>query len=53
MIKFQKIHFIETLENKETNSGHKHNAQIYFSGFQKHSYDKSALSRCEVLTKSA
>ena len=52
MIKFQKRYFIETLENNETNCGHKHNAHMYFSRFQKHFYDESALSRFEVLTNS-
>ena len=51
MIKFQKRYFIETLKNNETNSGHKHNAHVYSSRFQKHSYDESTLSRFEVLTK--
>ena len=51
MIKFQKRYFIETLENIETNSGHKHNAHMYSSGFRKHPYDESALSRFEVHTK--
>ena len=51
MIKFQKRYFIETLKNNETNSGHKHNAQMYSSRFQKHLYDESALPRFEVLTK--
>ena len=41
MIKFQKRYFIETLENNETNSGHKHNAHMYSSRFQKHPYDES------------
>ena len=39
MIKFQKRYFIETLENNETNSGHKHNAHLNSSRFQKHLYD--------------
>ena len=51
MIKFQKRHFIETLEINETNSGHKHDAHMYSSCFQKHFYNESALSRFEVLTK--
>ena len=51
MIKSQKRYFIETLENNETNSGHKHNAHMYSSRFQKHLSDISALSRFEVLTK--
>ena len=51
MINFQKRYFFETLENNETNSGHKHNAHMYSSRFQKHLYDESALSRFEVLTK--
>ena len=51
MIKFPKRYFIEALEYNETNSGHKHNAQIYSSCFQKRLYDESALSRFEVLTK--
>ena len=50
-IKFQKRYFIETLEINETNSGHKQNAHMYSSRFQKHLYDESALSRFEVLTK--
>ena len=36
MIKFRNRYFIETLENNETNSGHKHNAHMYSSFFQKH-----------------
>ena len=44
MIKFQKRYFIETLENYETNSGHKHNAHMYSSRFQKDLYDESALT---------
>ena len=51
MIKFQKRYFIETLENNETNSGHKHMPNMYSSRFQKHLYDESALSNFEVLTK--
>ena len=51
MIKFQNGYFIETLQNKETNPGHKHNAQMYSSCFQKHLYDDSSYSRFEVLTK--
>ena len=51
MIKFQKRYFIEALENNETNSGHKHNAHMYSSRFQKHLYDECALSGFEVLTK--
>ena len=51
MIKFQKRYFIEILENNETNSGHKHNAHMYSSRFQKHLYDESALFRFEVLAK--
>ena len=51
MVKFQKRYFTETLENNETNSGHKHNAHMCSSRFQKHHYDKSALSRFEDLTK--
>ena len=51
MIKFQKRYFIESLENNETNNGHKHNTHMYSSCFQKHLYDESALSRFEVLTK--
>ena len=51
MIKLQKRYFIETLENNETISGHKHNAHMYSSRFRKHLYDESALSRFEVLTK--
>ena len=43
--------FTETLENNETNSGHKHNAHMYSSRFQKHLYDESALSQFEVLKK--
>ena len=43
--------FIETLENNETNSGHKHNSHMYSSRFQKHLFDESALSQFEVLTK--
>ena len=50
MIIFQK-RFIETLENNETNSRHKHNAHMYSSRLQKQFYDKSAFSRFEVLTK--
>ena len=53
MTKFQKRYFIETLENNEANLGHKHNAHMYSSGFQKHLYDESAPSRFEVLTKSS
>ena len=44
--------FIETLENNETNSGHKHNAHMYSSRFQKHLYDESAFCRFEVFAKS-
>ena len=51
MIKFQKRYFIEALENKETNKGHQQNAHMYFSHFQTHLCDESALSRFEVLTK--
>ena len=51
MIKIQTRHFIETLENNETNSGHKHNAHMYSSRLQKHLYDESTLSRFEVPTK--
>ena len=51
MIKFQNRYFIETLEDNETNSGHKHNAHMFSSRFQKHLYYESALSRFEVLTK--
>ena len=51
MIKFQKRFFIETLDKNETNSGHQHNARMYSSRLQKHLYDKSALSRLQVLTK--
>ena len=51
MFKFQKRYCIETLENSKTNSGHKHNAHMYSSRFQKHLYDESALSRFEVFTK--
>ena len=51
MIKFQKLYFIETLENNEYNSGQKHNAHMYSSRFQKQLYDESALSRFDVLTK--
>ena len=51
LIKFQKRYFIETLENNETNSGHKHKAHMYSSCFQKHLYDECALSRFEVLMK--
>ena len=51
MIKFQKRYLVETLENNETNSGHKHMPHMYSSRFQKHLYDGSALSRFEVLTK--
>ena len=47
----QKRYFIETLENNETNSGHKHMPRMYPRHFQKHLYDESALSRFEVLTK--
>ena len=39
MIKFQKRYFIETLENNETNTGHKHKAHMFYSRFQKHLYD--------------
>ena len=51
MIKFEKHNFFETLENNESNPGHKHNEHMYSSFFQKHLYDESALSRFEVLTK--
>ena len=51
MIKFQKCYFIETLTNKETNKGHRHNAHMYASRFQDHFYDESALSGFELLTK--
>ena len=51
MIKFQNRYFIETLENKEFSSGHKHMPLLYSSRFQKHLYNESALSRFEVLTK--
>ena len=51
LIKLQKRFFIETLENNETNSGHRHMPHMYSSRFQKHLYDESALSRFEVLTK--
>ena len=51
MIKFQKRYFFEALENNEINSGHKRNAHLYSSRFQKHLYDEAALSRFEVLTK--
>ena len=51
MIEFQKRYFIETLENNESNSGHKYNAHIYSSRFQKHLYDEPELSRFEVLSK--
>ena len=51
MIKFQKRYFIETLENNETTSGHKHLPHMYSSRFQKHLYDESALSPLEILTK--
>ena len=51
MTKFQKRYFNETLEHNETNSGHKHDANMYSSRFQKNLYDESALSRFEVLTK--
>ena len=50
MIKFQKRHFIETLKNNESNPGHKHNANMYSSRFQKHVYDEVAFSLFEVLT---
>ena len=50
MIKFQKRYSIETLENNETNSGHKHNANMYSSRLQTHLYDESALFRFAVLT---
>ena len=45
MIKFQKRHFIVTLENKETNNVHEHEPQMFSSRFQKHLYDESAFSR--------
>ena len=51
MKKFQEQYFIETLENNETNSGHKNNALMYSSRFQKHLHDDSALSHIEVLIK--
>ena len=51
MIKFEKLYFIETLENNETNSVHEHEPHMYSSRFQKHLYDESPLSRFEVLTK--
>ena len=51
MIKFQKRYFVETLENNETNPGHKHMPHMYSSRFQKHLYDESALSRFEFITK--
>ena len=51
MIKFQKRYFVETPENNETNSGHKHNAHMYSRRFQKHLYDESAPVHFEVLTK--
>ena len=51
MIQFQQRYFIETLKNNDTNSGHKHNAHMFSSHFQKHLYDESAISRFEVLTK--
>ena len=51
MIKIRKRYLIESLQNNETNSGHKHNAHMYSSRFQKHLYDESALSRFQVLTK--
>ena len=52
MIKSQKHYFVETLKNNKTNSGHKHMPHMYFSHFQKHLYDESAISlRFEVLTK--
>ena len=51
MVKFQKLYFIETLENNETTSGHQHNALMYTSHFQKHLYGGYALSRFEVLSK--
>ena len=52
MTKFQKRYFIEMLSNNKINTGHQHNAQMYFSRFESHLYDKSALSRFEILTKS-
>ena len=51
MIKFQKRFFIETLENNETNCGHKHLPHMYSSRFGNYLYDESALSPFEVLTK--
>ena len=51
MTNFQKRYFIETVENNETNFGHKNTPHMYSSRFQKHLYDKSALSRFDVLTK--
>ena len=51
-IQIQKRYFIETLENKETNSGHKHMPHMYSSCFKKRLYDESAFSQFEVLTKS-
>ena len=51
MINFQNRYFIETLENKEFNSGHKHMPHLYSSRFQKHLYNESKFSRFEVLTK--
>ena len=51
MIKYQKRYFMETLEYKESNSGHKHNAHMYSSRFQKHPHDESEFSSLEVLTK--
>ena len=50
MIKFLKRYFTETREKNETISGHKHNAHMYSSRFQKLLFNESALSRFEVLT---
>ena len=51
MIKFQKRYFIETLKINKTNSGHKQNAHMSSSHFQKQLYDESALPRFETITK--
>ena len=51
MVKIQKRYFIETLEDNETNSGHRHNAQMYSGRLQKQLFYESTLPRFEFLTK--
>ena len=51
MVKFQKRNFFETLEDNDTNSGHRHNAHMYSGCLQKRLFYESTLPRFEFLTK--